>query len=546
MDQAASDVDRYREADAVFRADLEVYSRKLIRIRNKAGRLVPFVWKRAQRELHVQIERQKELTGKVRVLVLKGRRMGISTYIAARFDQRTTMHTGHETFILTHRADATDTLFGMVKLMHREKPFEYRLALEKSNATELVYEGTDSMYRVGTAGGVEIGRSMNNQSFHGSELAFWENASTHFAAAIETVPDARDTEVILESTANGIGGEFYDRWQKAEKGIGDYIGVFLPWFWDDEYRREVPGDWGPPGEWAEYQDLNDLDLDQVYWGYQRNIALGGDPETLCYLFHQEYPSNAEEAFQTSSTNTLIKSPAVVRARKTSLDLDEDEPLIFGVDIAATDGIPAASSTGATKPKAKRKQSDKGDSTRLISRRGRVLGRLDRTWRESDTMIIADNIALEILRHKPDRVFIDKTGIGWGVVDNLRRRGHGFEEIVHGILFGANATESNRYKNKRAEMWSRLAEWIDDTPSDIPDDNGLHRELCSATWKPDVNRRVQLEDKELIKRRLGFSPDGGDAAALTFAEIITRAQRIRPTWVNEYYAEAAPKLDPMTR
>ncbi len=39
------------------------------------------------------------------------------------------------------------------------------------------------------------------------------------------------TEIILESTANGVGGEFHERWQQAEAGIGDYQTIFIPWFW---------------------------------------------------------------------------------------------------------------------------------------------------------------------------------------------------------------------------------------------------------------------------------------------------------------------------
>ncbi len=57
--------------------------------------------------------------------------------------------------------------------------------------------------------------------------------------------------------------------------------------------------------------------------------------------------------------------------------------------------------------------------------------------------------------------------------------------------------------------------------DIPDDDALHSELCAAVWgrgatRYDSNGRIVLEPKEHIKERLGFSPDGGDAAALTFA------------------------------
>jgi hypothetical protein len=37
---------------------------------------------------------------------------------------------------------------------------------------------------------------------------------------VQAVPDLPGTEIILESTGNGIGGEFHERWQMAEAGIG--------------------------------------------------------------------------------------------------------------------------------------------------------------------------------------------------------------------------------------------------------------------------------------------------------------------------------------
>jgi hypothetical protein len=70
--------------------------------------------------------------------------------------------------------------------------------------------------------------------FHGSEVAFWPNAKTHFAGVVQAIPDLPGTEIVLESTANGLGGEFHERWQQAESGQGDYEAIFIPWFWDTD------------------------------------------------------------------------------------------------------------------------------------------------------------------------------------------------------------------------------------------------------------------------------------------------------------------------
>jgi hypothetical protein len=55
--------------------------------------------------------------------------------------------------------------------------------------------------------------------FHGSEVAFWPNPASHFAGVVQAVPDEPETEIILETTANGVGGEYHERWQQAEGAL---------------------------------------------------------------------------------------------------------------------------------------------------------------------------------------------------------------------------------------------------------------------------------------------------------------------------------------
>ena len=75
------------------------------------------------------------------------------------------------------------------------------------------------------------------QFFHGSEVAFWPNAAAHAAGILQAIPDEVGTEVFKESTANGVGNYFHKEWQDAESGLSDYIAIFVPWFWSEEYRK---------------------------------------------------------------------------------------------------------------------------------------------------------------------------------------------------------------------------------------------------------------------------------------------------------------------
>ena len=104
------------EADHAIRlsGDLEYFAEHNLFIRPKAGALAPFLFNPAQRELHRQLEEQKAKTGKLRAIVLKARQMGISTYIAARFYNRTIGNPGLRTIIIAHEKPASNNLFKLV------------------------------------------------------------------------------------------------------------------------------------------------------------------------------------------------------------------------------------------------------------------------------------------------------------------------------------------------------------------------------------------------------------------------------------------------
>src|SRR5215475_5264443 len=80
-------------ADAAHRerlkTDLDYFARHALKLRPKMGPLEPFVFNPAQQELHRIVQKQRDRTGRVRIVILKSRQLGISTYIAARLFHRT-------------------------------------------------------------------------------------------------------------------------------------------------------------------------------------------------------------------------------------------------------------------------------------------------------------------------------------------------------------------------------------------------------------------------------------------------------------------------
>lgn len=108
-------------------------------------------------------------------------------------------------------------------------------------------------------------------------------------------------------------------------------------------------------------------------------------------------------------------------------------------------------------------------------------------------------------------FVDTTGgFGAGVADYMLNAG----VPVHEINFAGKAIDP-RYANKRAEMWFLMSEWVKRGGA-LPKDPELVAELSGATYTFDNKGRLLLEPKELMKEKMGFSPDKADALCLTFA------------------------------
>jgi hypothetical protein len=473
-----------------FRDDFLHYAPRVLKIRTKSGEIQPFVLNSAQVYIHSKIEEQLARTGKVRVNILKGRQQGASTLVQARFYHRVSMRPGQRAVILTHLGDSTDALFEMTKRYHDLAPDVFRPHTGAANANELLFDRLDSGYVVATAGNRKgIGRGRTFQFFHGSEVALWDNAHELMAGLGQTVPDLPGSEIIKESTANGVGNAFHQDWQAAERGEGDYLNIFVPWFWQPEYRRQVtPGFILEPDErdYLERYEARGLTIEHMAW---RRAKLATDLRGDVSLFDQEYPSEANLAFSRVAGDPLITADLVSRATKLGLNIVPTGPKIMGVDPAEYGD----------------------DSTAIITRQGRRFGELKRFYKHGPMEVVAKVAAIADKEH-PDAINIDATGIGSGIADRLIELGY----PVNRIHFGGKPARDELYVIKRDEIWGDMKIWLEDVPNQLPNDDSLVSDLCAPQYSYDSSRRLRLESKESMRKRGVKSPDGGDAAALTFA------------------------------
>lgn len=482
-------MDQIKRIRQKLKEDLPYYSTNCLKIRTKSGAVEPFLLNKAQLYIHEKLEDQLRRTGKVRALILKGRQQGVSTYIGARFYHQTTHRFGAQAFILTHALDATNNLFKMAKRFYEHTPVVVRPEIGTSNSKELIFGSLDSGYKLGTAENKNVGRSSTIQLLHASEVAFWNNAADHAVGVMQAVPNADHTEIIMESTANGVGNYFHQQWQMAEAGLSEFIAIFVPWFWQEEYRKPCDGDFQPTTEEMDLKSQYKLDDAQLNWRRAKIVELSVNGTDGRKAFQQEYPNTSADAFILTGEDSYIPTDMVIRARKT--EVDKYGPLIVGVDPARFGD----------------------DRTAIIRRQGRCAYDLQ-SYVKKDTMEVVGLVHNIIIHERPHKVFVDIGGMGAGIVDRLFELGH--RDIVVGINAGSSALDNKKYLNKRAEMWGELKEWLASEPCQIPDLDSLHSDLVGIRYRIDSNSRLVMEQKAEMKKRGIRSCDEADALCLTFA------------------------------
>ena len=296
-----------------IKEDRPWYMEKFLKIRNKDAKLVPFKINDAQQLFEEEIVKCEKEGKLKRFIVLKARQMGFSTFTEGYIFHDTSTNTFKNSMIIAHEEKATQNLFNMSKLYYEELPVPIKPMIKYSNGKELVFEnptgdpvekkknpGLRSKITVSTAGTVEVGRSATVHNLHASEVAFFPDATTTMLGLLQCVPDTLSSCVILESTANGVGGYFYDMWQKAVRGENDFIPLFYPWFTYKSYTRPFKSDNEKTffeSTLNEYERTlmknNDLTLEQMNW---RKYTIANKCQGDVELFMQEYPSTPEEAF----------------------------------------------------------------------------------------------------------------------------------------------------------------------------------------------------------------------------------------------------------
>jgi hypothetical protein len=244
--------------------------------------------------------------------------MGFSTAIEALTYWWATTHKYVSATIAAHEEKAAENIYNMFLRYYENSHAFFKPQKKYFTKEDILFDTKDGnglqsqilMMTVKTGVG---GRSATNQIVHASEVAFWERAEETRDGLLQTVSLEPETFIFLESTANGVGGYFYDEWQGAKKGESVYKPMFFAWHEHPEYEMEGS---------IEHYDEEEVKLMELFaeegypeevWDNKltwRRMKLREYRKDI-KKFDQEYPKDDYVAFIASGrpkfdTDTLIK------------------------------------------------------------------------------------------------------------------------------------------------------------------------------------------------------------------------------------------------
>lgn len=276
-----------------------LHARRCIIRSNLDGRLVSLIPNKLQKRVYRAMLKMAMAGLPIRIIVLKSRKMGCSTFIQALFYfiAHCYQHTGCQT--LAHTDESTLDIFEIAARMYVEDP-DWPSRPTAPSTHRLAFDEWDSDFSVRTFGGHYAASGANRPFVHISELAKAQGdeatVRSRMMSVTNSVPTTPFSIIVIESTANMLDAsmEFKNRYQRAKHGVSGYTDVFSPWFEEETYR--VPGAEivGYDDEEIKLKSRFELDDEQLMWRRQK---IEDDCNGEVVWFNQDYPATDDEAWQ---------------------------------------------------------------------------------------------------------------------------------------------------------------------------------------------------------------------------------------------------------
>ena len=329
------------------------------------GQTVPFILNHAQHKLLAELESER-LAGKpVRLILLKARQWGGSTLIQLYMAWvQLFVIKGWNSVIIAQTKDTARRIKAMYRTVLEFFPADIIGASginfapkEGSTADSIIADaaGNDMRQCSISIASFENFESVRGAAFsmaHYSEVAYWTDTPSKNAAQVITNIDGGIafrplTMEVMESTANGMSGYFYDEYQRAKTGASAYKAIFIPFFliehdtlpfdspdhekafaqtlYDERLQKAIASDTAEPGSYLWSLWEKGATLEHIHWYVEKRRGFHAHDQMA-----SEAPSDDVECFRYSGANVF--SPDIIERERTQFAAT---PLFVG-DISLTD------------------------------------------------------------------------------------------------------------------------------------------------------------------------------------------------------------------
>lgn len=291
------------------RNDYRWYAERFLKIKDKDGNVVPFKFNGTQDWVQQHVEAIEAAGRPVRIIVLKIRQPGISTWSQGYVSHKVFTRPGKHGMCILHKKDEAADIFRKAEFMWEHLPPWLRppKSSKASGRRLILGEPFNGMLFAETAENRSAGRSGTWQFVHISELPLWPDADDTIPGLLNSVPKKPGTAVIIECTAKGMGNRFHRMWKDASQnrsghwwdkvditpGPNGFVPIFLPLTLHGEYEKPVAPGQTFPRQWRRFAKDHGMSLEQLNW-YLDKIEEIGEEQT-----HQDYPLTPDSAFLTS-------------------------------------------------------------------------------------------------------------------------------------------------------------------------------------------------------------------------------------------------------
>lgn len=300
--------------------DHAAFCRECLTIRNNVGDQVAMELSAGQIALDEMIQRQRAKKRPVRIVALKTRRSQFTSGACAEIFHEVAFFPGRRAAIIADQyfPAAIEAFDYLVQFDLSYKPFRRhgswvqkpKLITPKKPKTP-VPEGSTLEMQWANSSGVDVysavpgsvGRGGGRHWVLFDEAHWYRDAKSTLTGAMNMIPDSLETGIIIQSTANGMGGEFYDLCQMAQDPANEQGFEFLFFGWLSHKPYSMPLE----GDAAKFQaslnpeerllvDMHGATLEQLNWRRWKILtSCRGEVDQ----FHQEFPTTAQEAFLSS-------------------------------------------------------------------------------------------------------------------------------------------------------------------------------------------------------------------------------------------------------